>query len=200
MGRGADGPGAPAAPGLAPELVAHREKTVALIAEWYKADSEYGTDGVSQLDHACQAALQARKAGYPDPVMVGALLHDIGWKLATADPRMSCGEMSEVYEQTPDAENSVAARLGILAVIGADHGMAAGQQRAQHDVIGATFLRMHGFDERCARLVEGHVLAKRYLCARPARRNHPHPPGPPRPARPAPGRARGRRRGGCACG
>ena len=118
---------------------------------------------MSQLDHACQAALQARKAGYPDPVMVGALLHDIGWKLATADPRMSCGEMSEVYEQTP-SDASVAARLGILAVIGADHGMAAGQQRAQHDVIGATFLRMHGFDERCARLVEGHVLAKRYLC------------------------------------
>lgn len=38
MGRGSDGPGAPGAPGLAPELAAHREKTVALIAEWYKAD------------------------------------------------------------------------------------------------------------------------------------------------------------------
>ena len=38
MGRGSDGPGAPGTPGLAPELAAHREKTVALIAEWYKAD------------------------------------------------------------------------------------------------------------------------------------------------------------------
>ena len=36
MGRGSDG--APGTPGLAPDLAAHREKTVALIAEWYKAD------------------------------------------------------------------------------------------------------------------------------------------------------------------
>ena len=76
---------------------------------------------------------------------------------------MSCGEMSEVYEQTPDAENSVAARLGILAVIGADHGMAAGQQRAQHDVIGATFLRMHGFDERCFGTVERSVAPRAHV-------------------------------------
>ena len=36
--------------------------------------------------------------------------------------------------------------------------------RAQHDVIGATYLRMLGFVEKVAHLIEGHVLAKRYLC------------------------------------
>ncbi|SDL85806.1 phosphonate degradation operons associated HDIG domain protein [Catalinimonas alkaloidigena] len=32
-----------------------------------------------------------------------------------------------------------------------------------HEKIGADFLRAHGFSERVARLVEGHVQAKRYL-------------------------------------
>ena len=32
------------------------------------------------------------------------------------------------------------------------------------EVIGATYLRMRGFAERVPHLIEGHVLAKRYLC------------------------------------
>jgi 2-amino-1-hydroxyethylphosphonate dioxygenase (glycine-forming) len=35
---------------------------------------------------------------------------------------------------------------------------------AKHDTIGASYLRELGFPERVARLVEGHVAAKRYLC------------------------------------
>ena len=31
-------------------------------------------------------------------------------------------------------------------------------------MIGATYLRMRGFAERVPHLIEGHVLAKRYLC------------------------------------
>ena len=37
------------------------------------------------------------------------------------------------------------------------------QQRAQHDVIGSTWLQMRGFEYKVAHIVEGHVLAKRYL-------------------------------------
>lgn len=37
------------------------------------------------------------------------------------------------------------------------------QQKAQHDVIGSTWLQMRGFEYKVAHLVEGHVLAKRYL-------------------------------------
>ncbi|MCB0838130.1 MAG: HDIG domain-containing protein [Bacteroidia bacterium] len=35
-----------------------------------------------------------------------------------------------------------------------------------HEVVGATFLREHGFSEKVADLVEGHVKAKRYLTLR----------------------------------
>ena len=31
-------------------------------------------------------------------------------------------------------------------------------------MVGATYLRMRGFSEKVAHVVEGHVLAKRYLC------------------------------------
>ena len=35
---------------------------------------------------------------------------------------------------------------------------------AKHDTVGAAYLRLLGFSDRCAALVEGHVQAKRYLC------------------------------------
>merc|ERR1712072_1516876 len=57
----------------------------------------------------------------------------------------------------------MAKKLGILKLCKCD-GASDEQQRAQHDVIGACFLRMRGFSEKVAHLVEGHVLAKRYLC------------------------------------
>ena len=60
-------------------------------------------------------------------------------------------------------QDSIAARLGILRCCGVDGGNEEAQ-RAQHDVIGATYLRMRGFAERVPHLIEGHVLAKRYLC------------------------------------
>ena len=56
--------------------------------------------------------------------------------------------------------DSIAANLGILKFCGTGGG--GGEQlRAQHDVIGAAWLRMMGFAELVPHVVEGHVLAKR---------------------------------------
>jgi predicted HD phosphohydrolase len=41
-----------------------------------------------------------------------------------------------------------------------------GYGRISHEKVGADFLRFRGFSEKIATLVEGHVEAKRYLCAR----------------------------------
>lgn len=40
-----------------------------------------------------------------------------------------------------------------------------GYGHAEHDKVGADYLRDRGFSEKIARLVESHVEAKRYLCA-----------------------------------
>ena len=143
-------------------LVAHRSSVVAELRSWYDDGSLYGE--LTQQDHALQAAHQAATAGYPETVVVAALLHDVGWKLSRDDPsaeqRAEKGETAAV--RRPD-ENSVAEKLGILTVTGIP-GASGAQLRAQHDVIGGCWLRMTGFDETVAHLTEGHVLAKRYLC------------------------------------
>jgi phosphonate degradation associated HDIG domain protein len=43
-----------------------------------KGDREYDGEGVSQLDHALQAAQHAERAGAPPALVCAALLHDIG--------------------------------------------------------------------------------------------------------------------------
>ena len=45
------------------------------------------------------------------------------------------------------SSESLAATLGILSVCAVDRGSSYEQQRAQHDVIGAAFLRLQGFRE-----------------------------------------------------
>jgi len=57
----------------------------------------------------------------------------------------------------------MAQELGILSFCGIEGDADEERRRAQHDVIGATYLRMRGFNEKVAHLVEGHVLTKRYL-------------------------------------
>ena len=64
----------------------------------------------------------------------------------------------------PPEEDCVAAQLGILAHCAIPDGADDSRIRAQHDVVGGAWLRMNGFDETCAHITEGHVLAKRYLC------------------------------------
>ena len=43
-----------------------------------RGDSEYGGEGVSQREHALQAALLAQHAGANEALVAAALLHDIG--------------------------------------------------------------------------------------------------------------------------
>eukprot|EP00239_Pterosperma_sp_CCMP1384_P006351 CAMPEP_0197853678 /NCGR_PEP_ID=MMETSP1438-20131217/23169_1 /TAXON_ID=1461541 /ORGANISM="Pterosperma sp., Strain CCMP1384" /LENGTH=207 /DNA_ID=CAMNT_0043468163 /DNA_START=115 /DNA_END=735 /DNA_ORIENTATION=+ len=149
----------------------HKDAVWAELLQLYNDGSEY--EGLSQLDHALQAANQAAEFGAEKEVIVGALLHDVGWKLAGATPfnidnAAKDGKNIQADNDlqgccAPD-EDCIAAKLGILALCGVNDGASADQMRAQHDLIGATFLRMRGFSERVAHVVEGHVLAKRYLC------------------------------------
>ena len=146
---------------------AQKESVLATINAFYDDGSSYGH--LSQRAHALQAAKQAAMAGAPKEIVVGALLHDIGWKLAKKTP--ASGELSEgaagISNRAPEAD-CVAASLGILSHCEIPEGADSARLRAQHDVIGGTWLRMHGFDEAVAHITEGHVLAKRYLCFKEA--------------------------------
>ena len=154
----------PAVP-IDPKLEAHREQVWQEIATYYADNSLYSN--LTQRDHALQCAHQAAEAGASPEVIVGSLLHDIGWKLAKENPAeeaaMTADAAASVSISAPD-EECVAAKLGILHHCAIGDGAKADQLRAQHDVIGACWLRMRGFHEDVAHVVEGHVLAKRYLC------------------------------------
>jgi len=139
------------------------------LSEMYADSSSYG--GLSQLDHALQAAYSARQSGASTEAIVAALLHDVGWKLSNTAP-FKIDDRAKKKQKLDDndtsgdcvpTKGSLAETLGILTVCSAESGDREAQ-RAQHDVIGATYVRMLGFDERVAHLIEGHVLAKRYLC------------------------------------
>ena len=81
--------------------------------------------------------------------MVGALLHDIGWQLAGVAHEQSGNPDSGVdtgVDKAPQ-QKSLAAKLGILELVSVPDGASSSQQRAQHDVIGAAWLRMNGFHE-----------------------------------------------------
>lgn len=131
------------------------------LLDFYKSDSQYGVESsVTQMEHACQAAMKAVESNADEESIVAALLHDIGWKLAKSAPVDRDVDSGVKL----DATQSLAAKLGILSVCKVDGGSTLEEQRAQHDVIGATFLRMRGLSEKIPHLIEGHVMAKRYLC------------------------------------
>jgi predicted HD phosphohydrolase len=144
----------------------HQREVVDELRSLYE-DDEYYTDALTQLSHGLQGAALAEQAGAEPSMVVAALLHDVGWKLAKTAPwleetdEMVVGADADLTADCPD--DSLASQLGILAFCGSGGASLAAQQ-AQHDTIGATFLRMRGVDEAVCTLVEGHVLAKRYLC------------------------------------
>ncbi|EGD73976.1 hypothetical protein PTSG_05670 [Salpingoeca rosetta] len=82
---------------------------------------------------ATQAAKQAVDAKADEETIIAALLHDIGWL-------------------APKPDDSTLLTTSDESV-----------WLAKHDVVGAKMLRDMGFSDRLARLVEGHVQAKRYL-------------------------------------
>jgi len=145
-----------------------RERVWAEIMQFFDphVDGLYG-QGLSQTSHGLQTAWHAEKGGFDAPTIVAGLLHDIGWKLAR--PR---SESTDHGGSNAASTDSIAADEGILAFCGDQMGGGGGggggsvsveQQKAQHDVIGSTWLQMRGFEYKVAHLVEGHVLAKRYL-------------------------------------
>merc|ERR1719487_53440 len=142
--------------------IAQKEATLRELIDLYNDGSMYGP--MSQLSHALQGAKQAEDAGADDATIVGCLLHDMGWKLVR--PEMTVASDSKRFREKNEASPSpvsLAEKLGILSFCEIAGGASEEQQRAQHDVIGGTYLRMKGFHEKVAHLVEGHVLAKRYL-------------------------------------
>lgn len=139
---------------------AHKQSVISCIRRYYKGDTDMYNE-LTQEEHALQAACLAASSGADEATVVAALLHDVGWKLCKAAPK---GGIDDLYDKQPE-RGSVAEQLGILAFCG-NSGAGEEALRAQHDVIGATWLRMQGFDEKVAHLVEGHVLAKRYLVAK----------------------------------
>lgn len=81
------------------------------------------------------------KSEAPEYVVVAALLHDIGWKLSGCEPTKIDFNQEEscTADDCAPVHASMAEQLGILALCGGE--ASAEKQRAQHDVIGATFLR-----------------------------------------------------------
>eukprot|EP00048_Salpingoeca_helianthica_P012716 m.186694 g.186694 ORF g.186694 m.186694 type:complete len:285 (+) comp15412_c0_seq5:273-1127(+) len=142
-------------------MASDKEAIVETVLQFYELDSQYGVEAlVTQMQHACQAAKKAVDSGADEDLIVAALLHDIGWKLAQSAPV----DQDVTTGQSCVSEESLASKLGILTVCEVSEQSTLEQQRAQHDVIGATYLRMLGFREKIPHLIEGHVLAKRYFC------------------------------------
>lgn len=141
-----------------------RERVWAEIMAFFepKTDGTYGA-GLSQTSHGLQTAWQAECSECDAATITAGLLHDVGWKLAR--PRT---ETTDHGGSNLASTDSIASEEGILAFCGdqlgdGGEGTSAEQQKAQHDVIGSTWLQMRGFEYKVAHLVEGHVLAKRYL-------------------------------------
>lgn len=92
-------------------------------------------ESVTQLAHALQCAALARAAGADDDLVLAALLHDVG---------------------------HLAGGAGVLSEPGLG---AADEDPARHHGQHAARLIGPYVPERVARVVERHVVAKRYLCA-----------------------------------
>ena len=60
-----------------------------------RGEIAYSRDRVSHLEHALQAAAQAVAAGAPDPLVVAALLHDVGHLLSDDDASAAGGADDE---------------------------------------------------------------------------------------------------------
>ncbi len=115
------------------------EQAIAFIRERLQDGSnrQYGSEPVSELDHALQCAALARQDGADDELVVAALLHDFG-RLVVED------------HELPDSVE--------------DHGEAvAATQEIGHDELGARTLAGL-FSERVLFCVGKHAQSKRYLC------------------------------------
>ena len=91
----------------------------------------------------------------------------IGEAVSQIEHMSQCAELARL--QGHDDEVILAAFFHDLGHICAKYDEAdnmGGFGRISHEKVGADFLRARGFSEKIATLVERHVEAKRYLCAR----------------------------------
>ena len=118
----------------------NQEQTIAFIRERLEEGSnrQYGSEPVSELEHALQCAALAQKDGAADELVVAALLHDFG-RMVVED------------EELPDSvEDHATADAGAVQEMG-------------HDELGAQ--RLAGwFSDRILFCVGKHAQSKRYLC------------------------------------
>lgn len=146
-------------------LLSERSLALSVVAEvralYADTTTQYAGGSLTELSHSLQAARAAEREGKPDAVVVAALLHDVGWKLARRRAAYGGAEPIDVTVARPPSLDCIAADLGIRRAIRARDG-----ERPAHEDMGAAWLRLRGFNETTARLVEGHVLAKRYLVGR----------------------------------
>ncbi len=116
-----------------------REQAIAFIRERLEEGSnrQYGSEAVTELDHALQCAALAQKDAADDELVVAALLHDFG-RLVVED-----------YELPDSVEGNVEPDATV--------------QVMGHDELGARSLGSL-FSERVLFCVGKHAQAKRYLC------------------------------------
>lgn len=119
---------------IMPTYVVTPENVLAEVCTIYQeaAQDSYIGEGISQTEHALQAALQVlymydEHTGIDEDVVIAALFHDIGHRYT----------------------GKHAATMDGFGVV-------------DHDTIGAAFLAVRGFSEKVVALVAGHVDAKRY--------------------------------------
>ena len=125
---------------LCPPRWPTKDAVLGEIRAFYDDGSSYGY--LSQRLHALQAARQAELAGAPKEVVVGALLHDVGWKLSREAPSKECSMGADGISARPPEKGCIAERLGILTHCEIPEGADSARLRAQHDVIGGTWLRI----------------------------------------------------------
>lgn len=154
------------------DAAGHQNEVIEQLRVLYRDGGMY--EKVSQMDHALQCAKQAADAGADELTVVAALLHDVGWMLSarkdTSVANKNIGVAKEKAENGSESlvfdENCLSKKLGILDEVRVNSTATPEQLQAQHDIIGGCYLRMMGFHEKVPHLVEGHVLAKRYLTAK----------------------------------
>ena len=92
----------------------------------------------------------------------------IGEELSILQHSLQCAALASTEYGGKDDEIVAAALLHDVGhVLGLEAGLEPGMGGCgvtEHEKIGASFLKTLGFKERVCRLVESHVIAKRYLC------------------------------------
>ena len=121
-----------------PSVVQRAEETIATLFSFITAQgsSAYLGEQVSQLEHSLQAAYLAHEAGADEETILGALFHDVG----------------RFIPQSREMPMMIAPGGTFIGT-------------ASHEVVGESYLRELGFNEKICQLVGAHVMAKRYLTA-----------------------------------